>query len=85
MKALYRRQAEISAKKLANYVGKTLDIVCDGIDYEKSCFVGRAYFQAYEIDGNTYFTSPEAEEGKTYRVHIDRAQTYDLFGHTVEE
>ena len=85
VKALYRRQAEISAKKLANYVGKTLDIVCDGIDYEKSCFVGRAYFQAYEIDGNTYFTSPEAEEGKTYRVHIDRAQTYDLFGHTVEE
>ncbi len=82
---LYERQAEISSIKLSGYVGKTLSVVCDGIDFGRSSFVGRAYFQAYEIDGCVYFTAPAAEEGKRYTVVIDRAETYDLFGHTVEE
>lgn len=82
---LYRKQAEISAEKLANYVGKTLEVICDGIDYEKSCFAGRAYFQAYEIDGAVYFTAEKAEEGKRYHVRIDAAKEYDLFGHAVSE
>ena len=83
-KELYAVQAEISREYLRGYVGKTLEVVCDGIDGEKGCFVGRAYFQAQEIDGNTFFTSPEATEGKIYRVKIDRADTYDLYGHTEE-
>ncbi len=82
--ALYRAQAEISREKLAERVGSTLEVVCDGIDYERGCFVGRAYFQAYEIDGNVYFESPEAAEGERYLVKIDRAEDYDLFGHTEE-
>ncbi len=82
--ALYKKQAEISAAKLATRVGETLEVVCDGIDYEKGCFVGRAYFQAYEIDGAVYFTSPRADEGGRYHVRIERADTYDLYG-TAEE
>ncbi len=85
VKELYKVQAEISAKKLANYVGSTLEVICDGIDYEKSCFVGRAYFQAYEIDGSTFFTASRAEEGRRYHVRIDRATEYDLFGHALPE
>ncbi len=85
VRELYRAQAEISEEKLSARVGSTLEVLCDGIDYEKSCFAGRAYFQAQEIDGCVYFTSPKAEEGKRYKVHIDRAETYDLYGHTVEE
>ncbi len=81
VKALYKRQAEISAEKLRAYVGKTLEVICDGIDYEESCFVGRAYFQAYEIDGAVRFTAAHAEEGKRYHVRIDRTTEYDLFGH----
>ncbi len=77
---LYRKQAEISRRKLETYIGKTLEVVCDGIDYEKSCFVGRAYFQAYEIDGCVYFTAPEAEEGKRYSVLITSVGEYDLYG-----
>lgn len=84
LKELYARQAEISRAQLREYVGKTLSVVCDGIDYERSCFVGRAYFQAPEIDGNVFFTSPKAETGKRYAVKIDRADTYDLYGHTEE-
>lgn len=77
---LYQRQAEISSEKLQQYIGKTLSVVCDGIDYEKSCFVGRAFFQAYEIDGCVYFTAAKAEEGKRYDVSITASGTYDLYG-----
>ena len=60
---------------------KTLNVLCDGIDMERSCFVGRAYFQAPDIDGVVYFTASEAKEGQIYSVCIDRAEEYDLFGH----
>ncbi len=85
VKALYGVQAEISRGYLRSFVGKTLSVVCDGIDYGRSCFVGRAYFQAPEIDGCVYFNAPRAEEGRVYRVKITRADTYDLFGVTEEE
>ncbi len=85
VRELYRAQAKISARKLANYVGSTLEVICDGIDYERSCFVGRAYFQAYEIDGSVFFTAKRAEEGRRYHVRIDRAEEYDLFGHVMPE
>ncbi len=80
VRELYKKQAEVSAEKLRAYVGKELSVICDGIDYEKSCFVGRAYFQAYEIDGCVYFTAPKAEEGKRYLVTVERADAYDLYG-----
>ncbi len=85
VRELYAAQESISAAKTATQVGKTLEIICDGIAYEKSCFVGRAAFQAYEIDGVTYFTAPAAEEGKRYRVTIDRSEPYDLYGHAEGE
>ena len=77
---LYQKQAQISAAKLQTYVGKELEVICDGVDFEKSCFVGRAYFQAYEIDGCVYFTAEKAEEGRRYSVRITSADTYDLYG-----
>ena len=81
-KELYAVQAEISRTYLKGYVGKTLPVLCEGI--EGDYFVGRAYFQAPEIDGKVYFTAPFAEEGKIYQVKIARADTYDLYGKTEE-
>lgn len=85
VKELYGTQAEISREFLKNYVGKRVEVLCDGIDFGRSCFEGRAYFQAPEIDGKVYFTAARAQTGKRYFVEIDRADDYDLFGHTVEE
>ncbi len=85
VRELYAAQQKISREKLQCFVGRTLEVVCDGIDYEYGGFTGRAYFQAYEIDGSVYFHSPHAEEGRRYHVRIDSAETYDLYGHTVEE
>lgn len=84
-KELYAVQAKISGEFLKRFAGKRLEVLCDGIDAQKSCFKGRAYFQASEIDGCVFFTSPKAETGKRYAVLIERADAYDLYGHTVEE
>lgn len=81
VRELYEAQESVSRAALEKFVGGTVNVLCDGIDYERGCFVGRTYFQAPEIDGCVYFTSPKAEEGKTYEVSIDRAEAYDLFGH----
>ena len=80
VRELYEAQAAISAKKLRSYVGQTLSVICDGVDYEKGCFVGRAYFQAYEIDGCVYFTAAKATEGERYPAKITSADSYDLYG-----
>jgi tRNA A37 methylthiotransferase MiaB len=82
VKALYQTQERISAKLLASLIGKEVEVVCDGIDYDKNCFVGRAYFNAPDIDGKVYFRSMDAMQGKRYEVYIDSADEYDLYGYT---
>jgi ribosomal protein S12 methylthiotransferase len=75
-------QGEISKEILGGYVGKTLDVLCDGIDYENGRFVGRAYFQAPDVDGKVYFHAAEAMQGEIYQVKINAADEYDLYGET---
>ncbi len=85
VKELYAAQEKISAARLRGFAGQTVEVLCDGIDYEKGCFVGRTYFQAPEIDGCVFFTAEKAEEGKRYAVRIDRADAYDLYGSSAEK
>jgi ribosomal protein S12 methylthiotransferase len=82
VKALYETQARISAHILAKHIGKKLEVVCDGIDYDKNCFVGRAYFNAPDIDGKVYFYAMQAMQGERYEVLITDADSYDLYGKT---
>ena len=82
VRALYETQAQISAEILAGFVGKEIDVLCDGIDYDKNCFVGRAYFNAPDIDGKVYFNAGEAMQGERYKVLITSSDAYDLYGHT---
>jgi ribosomal protein S12 methylthiotransferase len=82
VRALYEIQAKISTELLSEYVGKEIEVLCDGIDYEKKCFVGRAYFNAPDIDGKVYFNAAEAMQGERYKVLIERSDEYDLYGHT---
>ncbi len=82
---LYEAQRQVSAEFLKGFVGKTLSVVCDGIDGAGTGFVGRAYFQAPEIDGNVFFTAPRAKEGEMYKIRIESNSDYDLFGVAVTE
>lgn len=82
VKELYEVQKEISRRKLAAYKGRKIKVLCDGIDYDKNCFVGRAYFQAPEIDGKVYFNAPTAVQGEYIDVIIEDTDCYDLYGRT---
>jgi tRNA A37 methylthiotransferase MiaB len=79
---LYELQAQISTELLSEYIGKEIEVLCDGIDYERNCFVGRAYFNAPDIDGKVYFNAGEAMQGETYKVLIEKSDAYDLYGRT---
>ncbi|MDE6868694.1 MAG: 30S ribosomal protein S12 methylthiotransferase RimO [Clostridia bacterium] len=82
VKKLYSVQRQISADKLKQRVGTTLRVICDGIDYDKNCFVGRAYFSAPDIDGKVYFNAVSAVQGEYYEVKIEKSDSYDLYGKT---
>ena len=82
VKQLYAVQSEISAKKLHSLVGKTVRVLCDGINYDKNCFEGRAYFNAPDIDGKVYFNAQSAVQGEYYDVLITQSFSYDLKGKT---
>lgn len=86
VRELYKLQKEISANKLSGYVGKTIEVLADGIDYDRQAFVGRAYFMAPDIDGKVYFNSDmEINQGEFYKVKIEKSDAYDLFGRTENE
>ncbi len=83
---LYSIQKEISLEFTKSMLNKTVEVLCDGICYEKECFVGRAYFNAPDIDGRVYFTSSEVVmQGEYYNVYIEAVDEYDLYGRTVDE
>lgn len=82
VKKLYKTQSEISREILSGYVGGKIKVLCDGINYSKSCFEGRAYFSAPDIDGKVYFKAKNAVQGEYYDVLIDKCDDYDMYGHT---
>ena len=52
----------------------------EDVDYDKNLFMGRALFQAPDVDGRVYFKADEVDVGNVYRVRIDRSDDYDLYG-----
>ena len=82
VKELYKVQQEISYGFLSGFVGRDVKVICDGIDYDKNCFVGRAYFSAPEIDGKVYFNAANAVQGEYYDVKISSCDGYDMYGST---
>ena len=83
--ALYEAQRDISRERNAGYLGKTLEVLTDGVDYEKQSFYGRAYFSAPDIDGLVYLRSDEdIEQGRKYKVRITSYDDYDLYGEVIK-
>ena len=82
VKKLYKVQQQVSLDKMNKLVGKKLRVLCDGIDYDNNCFVGRAYFQAPDIDGKVYFNAYNAVQGEYINVIVESTDGYDLFGRT---
>ncbi len=85
-KKLYAAQRKISRARNKSLVGTTLKVLCDGVDYDKQSFYGRAYFSAPDIDGKIFFTSKgDINQGEYYLVRVKKADDYDLYGEVTDE
>lgn len=72
-------QQKISAKRLKKKVGKTLDVLIDGIT--ETGAIGRSSADAPEIDGVVHVTTTKRLiPGVIVPVKITKASEYDLFG-----
>lgn len=77
-------QQEVISKRNARLKGSVVKVIYDGIDYDRQAFIGRAAFQAPDIDGVVYFTSDsEVRIGEFYEVEIVGADGVDLLGRVI--
>jgi ribosomal protein S12 methylthiotransferase len=81
---LMKRQAEISRENNQRYVGETLQVLVEGAS--ESCagpMVGRAAFQAPDVDGVVHVSEGTIDPGSFATVRITQAHDYDLTGDMV--
>ncbi len=85
-KQLLSLQNEVSTKKNMLRLGNTYKAIVEGIADDGIFYFGRTQFEAPEIDGIIYFTSPEPLNIGTFvDVKILNAEDYDLIGEVTNE
>ncbi len=77
-------QAPIMEDFCQSFVGKTIDVLCEGFDEESGLFYGRSYADSPDIDGQVYY-SGDAREGEFQSVCIESTEDGLLFGRMMEE
>ncbi len=82
---LLKVQAEMSESIQQKYVGRTEDVIVEGVSEETDLLLqGRTKYQAPEVDGCVYINDGTASTGDIVRVHISEAKIYDLVGGIVK-
>ena len=72
-------QAEISEEILERYLGEALSVLVGGEHPEwPGLYLGRAWFQAPEVDGITYVSGPGTASGRMVAASVEETKTYDL-------
>lgn len=78
-KKLMELQSRLALEKKQALIGKTLDVLVEGIDEEQDVLIGRSYRDAPEIDG-LVVANGRAAVGDLTPVEIEGVGPYDLFG-----
>lgn len=79
LETLMQVQAEISLKRNQAFIGKTMQVLVEGVDEENRISIGRSYRDAPEIDGLVVIEDL-APVGEFVQVQINSAITHDLIG-----
>lgn len=83
--ALMEVQQNISREKHKAFIGKTLEVVVEGLSEETDLLLqGRTSQQAPEIDGVVLINDGQAQIGEFVKVKITESMEYDLIGEIVE-
>jgi ribosomal protein S12 methylthiotransferase len=84
---LMKQQSKISAARLRSMVGRTTEILLEGVSEESELLLkGRRETQAPDIDGHVLVNDTgdvEARSGEFYEVEITGSLEYDLIGRIV--
>jgi ribosomal protein S12 methylthiotransferase len=81
---LMQIQAEISLERNQKFIGKTLDVLIEGVDQENQISIGRSYRDAPEIDGLVIIEGL-APISQISQVRINSAITHDLVGELIDQ
>ncbi len=74
-------QQEVSRKKLAQNIGKTFDVLVEGVHPETELLLrGRHQGQAPEVDGEVFVTEGTWQPGDIIPVTIEETFDYDMAG-----
>ena len=79
---LMKVQGEISLERNQRFIGRTLDVLIEGVDEENKISIGRSYRDAPEIDG-LVIVEGLAPVGEIVQAKISSAITHDLVGELV--
>ncbi|MBL7670154.1 MAG: 30S ribosomal protein S12 methylthiotransferase RimO [Bdellovibrionaceae bacterium] len=83
--AVMEVQQNISREKHREFVGKTVEVVVEGLSEETDLLLqGRTSQQAPEIDGVVLINDGEARIGEFVKVRITDSMEYDLIGEIVK-
>ena len=92
MKKLHFKEKNVKIqKKIAReinekFIGKTLELCYEGIDYDRQLFFGRCVYQTPEADTLVFFKSKKPVEiGTFYQVKITKVKGDDLEGEIIYE
>ena len=78
---MYELTESILAQKLQDRVGEVVDVIYEGVDYDRQCFYGRTQFDAPDIDTTVYFTANRPVDiGTIYKVKIIGVDGEDSIG-----
>lgn len=79
-------QQYLSAERFnKKMVGKNITVVVEGFDKYATCYFGRSYADAPDIDPKVFFSSKKGlSTGDFVTVHVDDYMEYDLLGTMVE-
>ena len=81
LKRVEKVQSRIMQEIADTYIGRTIEVYADNIDYDRGCFVGHADWQHPEIDNKVYFTADYVVNcGQRYTVRIEGRDKLDLVG-----
>ncbi len=88
--ARWVRECEIAQTKSTlrsqqRFVGRTMEVLYEGIDYEKNAFYGRTEHNCPDVDTKVYlYSDSPLSVGQVYSVRIDSAD-FHLYGTVLED
>ena len=81
---LMELQQQISKENNLARVGKTYDVLVEGVSEDGIFYYGRSYAEGPDVDGRIYFTAEEPLQiGEIVKIEILIAEEYDLTGRQI--